>query len=144
MIFALAAVAMAADPFIGNWKLNAGKTKSAPGMEINNYVINWEKFGNGFKNVMDMVAATGGTFHVEFAAPEEGTDYPITGNPIANTISFSRIDTNTISAALKRAGSVSAKLRSSVSTDGKTLIIIQTIVNATGGEIASTFVFDKQ
>jgi hypothetical protein len=94
--------------------------------------------------VIDMVGATGVPFHVEFVAPEEGKDYPITGNPIANTMSFTRVDANTIGAALKLNGTLMAKLRTSVSADGKTMTIIQTIISATGGETASTLVFDKQ
>jgi len=145
LVLAQATVAMAADdPFVGTWKLNAEKTNFPPGQEMKSYVIKWEKNGIGYRNVIDMTGATDVAFHVEFAGQEEGVDYPITGNPIANTISFKKIDANTVGATLKRTGTVVARLQNSVSADGKTLTIIQIIISATGGETASTLVFDKQ
>jgi len=147
VIFALAfaAIAMAVDdPFTGTWVLNAEKTKFTPGQEIKSYVIQWENDGNGFKNVIDMTGATGVAFHVEFAGQEEEVDYPITGNPIANTINFKRIDGNTVGATLKLAQTTVARLRSSVSADGRTLTIVQTMVGTGGSESSSTLIFDKQ
>ena len=144
LILALTSIIMAADdPFVGTWDLNMEKTKFPPGQEMKSYVIRWEKNGNGFKNTIDSTGATGAAFHVEFAGREEGIDYPITGNPIANTISFNRIDANTMGSTLKRAGTVVARMRSSVSADGKILTILQTIIGASGNETSSTLIFDK-
>jgi len=145
LVLALATIAIAAeDPFVGTWKLNAEKTKFPPGQEMKSYVIKWEKNGSGYRNVIDMTGATNVAFHVEFAGQEEGVDYPITGNPIANTISFKKIDTNTVEATLKRTGTAVARLQSSISADGKTLTILQTIIGASGIETASTIILDKQ
>jgi hypothetical protein len=145
LVLTLTSVAMAADdPFVGTWKLDLGKTKVPPGQEMKSYVMKWEKHGSGYKNTADAIGATGAAFHVEFTVQEEGVDYPMTGNPIANTVSYNKIDAGTVGAMLKRTGTVVARMRSSVSADGKTLTIIQTIVGANGSETASTLIFEKQ
>ena len=145
LVLAFITVAAAADdPFVGTWKMNSAKSKFIPGQEMKVYVVTIEKSGDGYKNAMDGVNATGMSLHIEFVAQNDGKDYPITGNPMANTVSVTRIDGNNLGAVLKRGETAVARMRTSVSTDGKILTVAQTIIGAAGAEIVSTIVFDKQ
>jgi hypothetical protein len=143
LVLAVVAVAVN-DPFVGTWKMNAAKSTFVPGQEIKSYILNIEQNENGVKNVMDAVNATGMPLHIEFVAMDDGKDYPISGNPMANTVSISRIDASTREFVLKRSDAIVARMRSSVSEGGRILTVVQRIMGAAGAESVSTIVFDKQ
>jgi len=84
----LATIAMAADPFVGTWKLNVAKSKfNPPGSALKSDVVKIVAQDNGLKFTFNRMDAEGKAIHIESAPKFDGKDYPvtITGNTFANT-----------------------------------------------------------
>jgi len=87
--FCLAAVAVgfAADPNVGSWKLNEAKSKVAAGSPKNITVV-YTAVGDSYKCVVDGLDAAGKPAHNEWTGKFDGKDYPVTGDPSADTRSL--------------------------------------------------------
>lgn len=143
-ILSLAAWA-AADPQLGTWKLNPGKSKFSPGPPPKSEILKWETAGNNaVKSTSEIVDAQGKTLKGGYTAGYDGKDAPWAGNPDADTISLKRVDPNTIEATWKKAGKVTNTSRRVVSPDGKTMTITQKGTDAQGRAVNNGIVLDKQ
>jgi hypothetical protein len=144
-VLALTAVVIAADNNVGTWKLNLTKSKFSPGPAPTSQTLKIEAWGeDGVKYVADGVGADGKPTHSEFAAKYDGKDYPFTGNPDADMISYKRIDANTVEASTKWRGKGTITTKVVVSADGKTRTVTQAGMNAQGQPVNVTSVYDKQ
>ncbi len=132
-----------ADPLSGTWELNVAASKFEPGPGPQSQKRIYESDGNTVKMVLDGVDSEGKPAHSEYAASYDGKDYPMTGNPNAETIALKRIDDLTAEATLKKGGSVFATSTRVISKDGKTMTITTTGKNAKG-DFKNTLVFDKK
>jgi hypothetical protein len=90
------------------------------------------------------LSAEGKPTQVEYTASYDGKDYPMTGNPAADTISLKRIDDVTTEATLKKAGKVVVTGTRVISRDGKQMTFTNRGTNAKGEKVNSTWVFDKR
>jgi hypothetical protein len=146
LMLALASAAMAADPFVGTWKLNVAKSKYSPGPPPKSATVKIEAQDNGLKIVANGVNAEGKPTHIETAFKYDGKDYPYTptGGPSDLTVAVKRIDANTQELTLKQGGKVMQTVREVVSKDGKTQTRTIKGKNAQGQEVSNTIVFDKQ
>jgi hypothetical protein len=134
----------AADPAIGTWKLNVAKSKYRPGPAPKGATITYEASGDGVKRTGETVKADGQTTSFSYTAQYDGKDYPVTGNPNADTIVLKRINDYTSEATLKRGGKVTTTARRVVSKDGKTLTLTLKGTNAQGQTVNSVSVYEKQ
>ncbi len=66
------------------------------------------------------------------------------GNPDFDSLSGTKIDSNTVEFTLKKFGKQVGKIRREVSKDGLILTINYVITNAEGIQTAALTVFDKQ
>ncbi len=120
VFFALAGSLWAADLFVGTWKMNPAKSKfSYPPPK--SFVSVIQAQDNGIKAVDDIVDADGNTIHRSLTAQYDGKDYPATA-PDIDTISFKKLDANTIDYVGRKNGQVSWTGRIVISKNGKTLI----------------------
>jgi hypothetical protein len=132
------------DPLIGTWKLNPAKSKGAASLPKSE-ILKFEPYnGDGLKTTMDGMNAQGKATHSEMSAKFDGKDYPIAGNPNADTISMKRIDANTTELTFKNASKATGTIRRVVSSDGKTLTVTNKGTNARAQAVTSGAVFDKQ
>ena len=76
----IAAGAVAADPNLGTWKLNAAKSKIAPGTPKNDTVV-YEAVGDNVKVTVDGTDGAGKPAHNEWTGKFDGKNYPVTGDP---------------------------------------------------------------
>ena len=143
LVLALATVAMAADPHVGTWKLNLGKSKYNPGPAPKSGMVTITAQDNGIKSVSDGVDADGKAIHSEFAAKYDGKDYPVTGRSY-DTIALTRVDANTITLVPKKGGKAIGRGRVAVSKDGKTRTVTGKGKDANGHDTSFTMVYDKQ
>jgi hypothetical protein len=144
-VLASSALAQAADPQIGTWKLNVAKSTFDPGPAPKSGTTVIEAAGAGAKLIVDQTAADGTTRHWEFTANYDGKDVPIVGNnPDADTVARTRVDANTVTTVSKKAGKVVATQQSTVSADGKTRTVTTKGVNAAGQKINNVAVYDRQ
>ena len=139
------ALAQAADPQIGTWKLNVAKSTYNPGPAPKSATTKIEAAGAGAKVIVDSTAADGTARHWEFTADYDGKDVPMTGNnPDADTVARTRVNANTVQTISKKAGKVVTTQQSTVSADGKTRTVTSKGVNAAGKTIDNVAVYEKQ
>jgi hypothetical protein len=144
LILALAVIALAADnPFIGTWKMNVAKTKSSR-PPWKSYTMTAEAQDKGLKVVQDWVDADGKPMHVTYAAKYDGKDYPVTGRPDADTMSFTKPNSHTTDYVFKKSGKEAWRGQSVISKDGKTRTDIGGGKDANGQAFTYTIIMEKQ
>jgi len=144
ILFAAAAVCVAADNVhLGTWKLDEAKSKISAGAPKNTTVV-YEAAGDSVKVIVDGVGADGKPSHNEWTGKFDGKDYPLTGDPTADTRSYKQIDPRTLELTNKKGGKVVVSGKITVSADGKTRTVSTKGVDANGKKVATTAVYDKQ
>lgn len=140
----VAALSLAADDaFTGTWKLNEAKSKIAAGMPKNSTVI-YEATGENVKVTIEGTDASGNATHSEWTGKFDGKDYPVTGDPSADTRSVKKVDDHTLAVSSKKDGKTSTSGRVVISADGKTRTVTLSGTNAKGTKVTSVAVYDKQ
>jgi hypothetical protein len=144
-ILVLSFVALGADNNVGTWKLNLAKSKYSPGPAPKSQTAKIETWGDdGVSYTADGTSADGKPTRAGFLAKYDGKDYPFKGNPDADTISYKRIDANTVEATTKLKGKIGITAKVTVSPDGKTRTVAQTGKDAQGRDVNNVLVYDKQ
>jgi hypothetical protein len=136
--------AQAADPSNGTWELNLAKSKFDPGPPPKSQTRTYEVMDGTVKMTLKGINAEGKEMQSTSTGSYDGKDFPITGNPDADTISVKRIDDSTVEATLKKAGKVVSNSTRTISKDGKVMTVKTKGTNAKGEKINNTLVFDKQ
>jgi hypothetical protein len=142
-VFGLVGMLWAADPHVGTWKLNVGKSKIT-GPTPKSVIVKFADQENGIKIISDEMSAEGKATHVEFAGKFDGKDYTITGDPDVDKIVLKKIDANGWDEVLKKAGKEIARGQNVVSKDGKTMTRTLKFKNEQGQEVTIITIYDKQ
>jgi hypothetical protein len=142
LVLVLATAAMAADLFVGMWKLNEAKSESFPGQEAKSQALRIEAQENGLKFVIDAVNADGKPRQSEFVRTL-GKEYPDNSIP-GMTNTYTRVDANTVVAVRKKDGKELGRSVDTVSRDGKTMTRRMKGKNAQSEDANTTVVYDKQ
>jgi len=124
--FLAAAVCFAADPQMGTWRLNEAKSKFAPGRPKNTTVVYKDATGGKVKITTKGVSADGKRTHGEWTGKFDGKEYPVTGDPNADTRSYTKVDDRTMNFTAKKGGKVTVTGRVVVSADGKSRTVTTT------------------
>ena len=136
--------AMAAEsPHMGTWKLNEAKSKIAAGVNKNSTVI-YAAEGDSIKVTTDGVDGKGNPQHTEWTGKFDGKDYPVTGDPMAESRAYTKVNAHTLSLKNMKGGKVTVSGKVVVSADGKTRTVTVTGTDAAGKKVTSTGVYDKQ
>jgi len=133
----------AADSFMGTWKLNEAKSKFAPGSRKNNTVV-YEAAGETVKVTADGTDSDGNPAHNEWTGRFDGKDYPVTGDPTADTRSYKMVNDRTLKLTDTKNGKTTVTGRIVVSADGKSRTVTVSGTDATGKKFHRTAVYDKQ
>jgi hypothetical protein len=139
-----ASLALAADNWVGTWKLDAAHSKFSPGPAPKSVTLKFDPAPGGIKLTQEMVDADGKTTPGGYAAKFDGKEEPYAGNPDADTSSPKRIDDNTYQNTWKKAGKVTIVAKVVVSADGKTLTVTQTGTNSKGQAVNNVSVYQRQ
>jgi hypothetical protein len=137
------AVSFASNPNIGVWKLNEAKSKFPPNAMKNNTVV-YEVAGDSIKVTVDGVDAAGKPTHNEWTGKFDGKEYPLTGDPTADTRSYKMVDEHTTELTNKKDGKVTLSGRIVISADGKSRTVTVSGTDAEGKKIKYTSAYDKQ
>jgi hypothetical protein len=149
MIFALAffvaasIASFAADANVGTWKLNEAKSKIPAGMSKNTSVV-YTAEGDSYKAVVDGVDGSGKPTHNEWTGNFDGKDYPVTGDPTADTRAIKKVDDHHYELTNKKDGKATTTGTITFSDDGKTRTLVTNGTDAKGKKISGTSVYDKQ
>jgi hypothetical protein len=133
-----------ADTQSGVWKMDPAKSKYDPGPAAKSITLKIESDGDNIKYSSDGIDAAGNPTHMEYTAKYDGKDYPITGNPNADTVALERTDANTTRSTLKKDGQVVMTVTSVVSSDGKMRTSTFKGKNAKGQDVNNILVYNKQ
>jgi hypothetical protein len=145
LVLALSTVALAADPFVGTWKLNVNKSRYGLRQPQKSEILQIDAQQNGLKYLADGIDAEGKNIHFEFSPKYDGKYYPVTGTVAAGSaMALKKVDANTRELVLKIEGKDVQRRRDVVSQDGKTLTRTVTAINSQEQEAKDVIVFDRQ
>jgi hypothetical protein len=136
-------LSFAADnPQMGTWKLNEAKSKIPAGAFKNDTVV-YAPDGNNVK------VTTDGTMgdkpvHTEWTGKFDGKDYPLTGDPAADSRSYTQVNDRTLTLINSKDGKPVVTGKVAVSKDGNTRTLTTKGKDANGKKMSSTAVYDKQ
>jgi hypothetical protein len=132
----------AESPFSGTWKLNLAKSKSTPPVPKSDIAV-VDADENGLKLNDDVVTDKGESLKISYEAKFDGKDYPVTGDPSSDSVSYQRVNASTLKGKTKKGGKVATEATIVVSKDGT--IITVTYTDYSQAEPAKgTAVYDKQ
>ena len=146
LVLCLTAVAgcYAADnPNMGTWKMNEAKSMIPAGLPKNTTVV-YAAAGDQVKVTTDGTAADGKPFQTEWTGNFDGKDYPLSGDPSANTRSYKKINDRTLELTNKKDGKVTTTGRITISADGKTRMLKVNGTGPDGKKFSYSAVYDKQ
>jgi hypothetical protein len=143
LCFVGAAVCLAADGFIGTWKLNEAKSKFGPGAAKNTTVV-YEAAGDDVKVTVEGTDSDGKPTHNEWTGKFDGKDYPVTGDASSDARSYKKVDDHTLTFEVKKGNKVTTSGRIVLSADGKTRTVTTSGTDAKGNKASATAVYDKQ
>jgi hypothetical protein len=141
-VFAVAA-SFAANPNMGTWKLNEAKSK-LPATAVKNNTVVYEAAGDSIKVTVDGTDAEGKPTHNEWTGKFDGKDYPLTGDPSADTRSYKVVNDNTTDLTNKKGGKTTLSGRIVVSADGKSRSVTVSGTDSKGMKVKYRAVYDKQ
>ena len=143
-LFAAVVVCYAAgDAFMGTWKLNEAKSKMGAGLSKNSMVA-YEVAGDSVKVSLDGSGSDGNPFHSEWTGKYDGKDYPVTGDPTADSRSYTMVNAHTLRITSKQGGKITSTTRVVISADGKSRTVTTTGTDAKGMKTTAVSVYDKQ
>ncbi len=137
-------VALAADNWLGTWKVDLAKSKYSPGPAPKSFTVKFEATPGGIKFTGDGVNADGKPNHSMFLSKFDGKEVPYEGNPDADMAAPMKVDDNGYSNTWKKGGKTTVTAKVVVSADGKTMTITQIGTNANGEAVNNTIVYHKQ
>lgn len=147
-VLAMAGLSLtAADPFLGAWKLDVGKSRTnakTPPPPPKSLVATIAQQGDERRVSTEVTLANGTTQKVEHVYKCDGQDYPrFKGAAPGDTMSCSRIDEFTEENTSKRDGKVTIFARRVVSPDGQTMTSTATGKGADGTVVETVSVYEK-
>src|SRR3954469_24128342 len=90
-IFGLGIAFAADNPQMGTWKLNEAKSKIPAGAMKNTTVV-YAVDGDNIKVTTDGTTGDGKPVHTEWTGKFDGKDYPLTGDPNADSRSYTQVN----------------------------------------------------
>ncbi len=144
VMFLSGSMALAADNWIGTWKLNVAKSKSTPGPGPKSQTLMFTASPAGTTLSSEGVMGDGSVRKGSYTSKFDGKDVPWAGNPDADMAAPLKVDDNTYTNPWKKGGKTVMTAKVVVAADGKSLTVTQTGKNAKGVAVNNTAVYDKQ
>jgi hypothetical protein len=139
-----AAVASAADPVIGTWKLNVAKSTFSPGPGPKSQTRTYAESPQGIVLTTKSVSADGKESTLSLTFKDDGKPYAVTGSPDFDTVSVKRVDARTVNSTQTKAGVTVGTGVRTVSKDGKALTFAQKGTHVGGGKYDDVMVYDRE
>jgi hypothetical protein len=133
-----------ADPSLGTWKLNLGRSTFRPGPGFRSETRTYEPQQDGVKVTIQTVDAKGRLVTSVYLTTPDGEQHAVSGSGgPADSVGLKRIHEFTAESTLMHAGKEIAKTRRVVSDDGKTMTISYKGLDPEGNDVNYTLVFDR-
>jgi hypothetical protein len=144
LLLTATATTFAANPLIGSWKLNEGKSKFAPGQAKNTMVTYTPAKGDMVECTVDGVDKDGKPIHWTWVGKFDGKPYPIKGSPAFDTLTYKPVNDRTNETAATKAGKMVMMGTLTVAKDGKSRVVKLTGTDANGKKFTDITYYDKQ
>ena len=138
------AVAADADPVVGTWILNPGKSMFKSGPAITSQTRTYSQSGDEITLDMKTVSADGKSVTTHTTYHLDGKSYPVTGSPDYDSLTGKRLNSHMAQFTLKKGDKVTGHTTRTVSKDGKKLTATSHQTLANGEKSDEILVFDKQ
>ena len=137
-----AAACFAANPQMGTWKLNEGKSKLAPGMGKST-TVTYSEQGDKIQVTVDGTDKDGKPTHGVWVGKWDGKSYKATGNLAWDSAAYKVVNDYTNDITTWKKGKVAWTGRITVSKDGKSRTVTVNGTDANGKKFTSKAVYDK-
>jgi len=127
--------------FAGTWQLNRGQSDIPP--VTKSQVLVMATDGVFVKMRETLVNDKGETLTISVNGKFDGHDYPVSGTPFADTVSYRLLAPNTIEGVAKKDGVVVVKETAVLSHDGKTVRVTYVSFDAEGNSLTSHGLFER-
>jgi hypothetical protein len=128
---------------MGTWKLDEAKSKIPAGV-VKNSTVSYAASGDSVKVTTDGTGSDGKPLHTEWTGKFDGKDYPLTGDPTADSRTYKMIDEHTLDLTSKKSGKATNSGRVVVSKDGKTRTLHLTATDSSGKKVSGVSMYNKQ
>jgi len=137
-------VRAADDPSNGTWKLNVEKSKFDAGTAPKSSTVTITVANGTETYAGETTSADSKTTSMSFTAKLDGTDSPLTGNPMGDTIAIKHPSPRKFVATIKNGGKVTVTVHVVVAADGKTRTLTYSGKSPDGKDVHSVLVYNKQ
>jgi hypothetical protein len=142
--FALTPLCMAQDVTAGTWKVNAAKSKYGPSAQTKYETITIAVNGDDVEMTLDGTDPSGNAIHTQWKGKYDGKQYPVTGDPSADSRAYKMVNGHTFEATSMKDGKPMNTARVAYSADGKTRTVTVHGKSADGKAVRRTAVYNKE
>ena len=142
-ILAFTTTLVAADPFVGTWKLNTSKTKFKTGSAPKDQTVTIMESGGDLDIAVKGTAADGKMISTHYTIPANGGDGKVIESPY-EAVSGKRIGANERETMYSKGGKVVYTTHAKLSGGGKTLTVHSKGTNPTGQVVDGDVTYEKQ
>lgn len=144
-VFGFATVLLAADPFVGTWKLDPARSKCKTGTLNKDMTVVIAESGGDLDSDATGTTADGNSYSNHFVAPLKGGAGKIVTSPSPyDAVSARKSGASRRVTTFSKGGKVVYTVTTTVSADGKTLTAAAKGTNAVGKAVDCTNVMAKQ
>ncbi len=143
IVLAFAIASMAADPFVGTWKLNSAKSKYKTGAAPKEQTITFAETGSDLDVTVRGASSDGKTISMHFTLPTASGSGKVIESPY-DAVSGKKSGTNELDTTFSKGGKVAYTAKAKRSADGKTMTVAVQGTNPAGQTVKGTNVYDKQ
>ena len=136
-------VGFAQEAFMGIWKLKEAQSEFSPGAPRNSIVV-YVAEGDKVKVTVDSVSSDGKPTHNLWTGKFDSQEYPVTGDPLSDGRSYTKIDDRILGFNIMKGGRVTTSGRIVVSGDGKSRTVTTSGADAKGHRVSKNEVYEKQ
>jgi hypothetical protein len=138
-----AAAVIAADPFVGTWKVNPAKSKFKKGAGPKEQTVTISESGTDLDIAVKGTASDGTSISAHYTIPANGGTAKIIEAPY-DTISGRRVNPNERDTTYSKGGKVVYTTQAKLAKDGKTLTVHAKGTNLVGQTVDGTYTYEKQ
>jgi hypothetical protein len=143
LFLAVAVALVAADPFVGTWKVNPAKSKFKTGTAPKEQTVTISESGGDLDIAVKGTAADGTPMSTHYTVPSAGGSGKVIESPY-EAVSGKRMNANERETSYSKGGKVVYTTHAKLAKDGKTLTVHSTGTNPAGQTVDGTVTYDKQ
>ena|ERR1700676_3803255 len=144
LLLCVAAVVSAADPFVGVWKVDVGKSLYRTGTPPKSMTVTIAESGADEDTTVAVTTADGTEISYQFKAPLKGGAGTVVRGAGFDAVSVKRISATTRETRLLQGAKEVRTVRAAIAKDGKTMFTTVAGVDAQGKPVTANLVSEKQ